>query len=81
VEIKDVGSVSYPGEVISDTTAALEDNPVVFKVDTGGDVTVIGMTVLKNLKGFALTPATRRLEGPDGNELKIVGQFKTVSAA
>jgi len=48
--MQDAGGVSYLGEVKSDTTAAwvvtlaVDDNPVAFKVDTGADVTVIGVS-------------------------------------
>jgi len=50
--MQDVGGVSYLGEVKPDATAAwvvtlgVQDKPVVFKADTGADVTVIGVIIL-----------------------------------
>ena len=45
-------------------TLHLNDKPVLFKIDTGADVSVIPEAVFKQLQGVTLNPADRRLIGP-----------------
>ena len=58
-----------------EVTLYLNTKPVLFKIDTGADVSVIPETVFKQLQGVTLNPADRRLIGPGQNQLEVLGQF------
>ena len=58
-----------------EVTLQLNGTPVLFKIDTGADVSVIPEPVFKQLKGVTLNPPKRRLIGPGQNQLTVVGQF------
>jgi len=56
-------------------TLDVESTPVHFKIDTGADVTVLGLPTFLKLSNVTLTPPDGRLEGPDGNAVNIAGKF------
>ena len=56
-------------------TLDVENTPVHFKIDTGADVTVLGLPTFLKLSNVTLTPLDRRLEGPDGSALNVAGKF------
>ena len=69
--LSDTVDKNNPWEV----TIHLNGEPVLFKIDTGADVSVIPETVFKQLPGVSLNPPNRRLVGPGQNQLKVSGQF------
>ena len=69
--LSDTADKNNPWEV----TIHLNGEPVLFKIDTGADVSVISETVFKQLSGVSLNPPNRRLVGPGQNQLKVSGQF------
>lgn len=52
----------------------VENHPVLFKVDTGADETVIPEDLFRSLfKDPTLNPPRRQLQGPDGRRLHVLG--------
>ena len=58
-------------------TATLKVNQqeVVFKLDTGAEVTAISETVYKSLDNISLQKPTRSLVGPAQHKLQVLGEF------
>ena len=50
---------------------------MVFKIDTGAEVSAISKEVFKELRGLKLHKPSRILYGPAQQTLKVLGQFKT----
>ena len=63
---EDVNSMRY-------VTFHVNKHDVTFKIDTGADVTVIGLAACKRL-GLELKPFTRTLQGPNGVKLEVLGR-------
>ena len=62
-------------------TLQLNGQPVTFKMDTGADVTVIPMSVLRRQRETkTLYPAQKRLHGPNNQELPVRGCLKATLA-
>ena len=62
-------------------TLQLNGQPVTFKMDTGADVTVIPMGVLRHQRETkTLYPAQKRLHGPNNQELPVRGCLKATLA-
>ena len=62
-------------------TLQLNGQPVTFKLDTGADVTVIPMGVLRRQREKTkLYPAQKRLHGPNNQELPVRGCLKATLA-
>ena len=68
--LSDTADKNNPWEV----TIQLNGEPVLFKINTGADVSVIPETVFKQLPGVSLNP-NRHLVGLGQNQLKVSGQF------
>eukprot|EP00731_Ephydatia_muelleri_P011914 Em0006g808a len=62
-------------------TLQLNEQPVIFKLDTGADVTVIPMGVLRRQREKTkLYPAQKRLHDPNNQELPVRGCLKATLA-
>ena len=53
----------------------LNNHPILFKLDTGAEVTAVSEKVFANLKNTKLQKASRILLGPARQKLDILGQF------
>ena len=58
-----------------EVTLFLNNKSVLFKIDTGVDVSVIPESVFKQLQGVTLNPPDHRLIGPSQNQLEVSGHF------
>ena len=56
-------------------TLSLNGQPVVFKIDTGADVTVIPTNILNTIPNVTLKTPTRTLSGANRKTLQVKGQF------
>lgn len=53
----------------------INDKPVIFKLDTGVEVTAITETTLAKLGYVKLIPVTKPLCGPDRKPLNVIGRL------
>ena len=60
-----------------EVTLILNGVPVLFKIDTGADVSAISESVFKQLKDATLFHSDRHLSGPSQYQLQVSGKFTT----
>ena len=70
--VTDTNDKNNPWEV----TLHLNGKPVLFKIDTGTNISVIPEAVVSELQEVTLHPANHRLIGPGQNQVEVSGQFK-----
>ena len=58
-----------------EVTLILNGVPVLFKIDTGADVSAISESVFKQLKDVTLVHSDRHLSGPSQYQLQVSGKF------
>ena len=58
-----------------EVTLILNGVPVLFKIDTGADVSAISESVFKQLKDVTLVHSDRQLSGPSQYQLQVSGKF------
>ena len=58
-----------------EVTLILNGVPVLFKIDTGADVSAISESVFKQLKYVTLVHSDRHLSGPSQYQLQVSGKF------
>ena len=56
-------------------TIDINGQPVMFKLDTGAEVTAVTQETLTKLGDVVLKPATKSLCGPDRKPLKVLGKL------
>jgi len=56
-------------------TIDINCQPVMFKLDTGAEVTAVTQETLTKLGNVELKPATKSLCGPDRKPLKVLGKL------
>ena len=56
-------------------TIDINGQPVMFKLDTGAEVTAVTQETLTKLSNVVLKPATKSLCGPDRKPLKVLGKL------
>ena len=57
-------------------TLHLNSKPLLFKINTGADCSIIPEAVFSQLQGMTLHPVDHCLIGPGQNQLEVSGQFK-----
>ena len=70
-----LGAVSTGTEPPWTTTLTLEGKPLVFKLDTGAEVSAISEQVFCTLPGVKLGKSSIVLYGPARQNLNVLGQF------
>ena len=81
VELSDSEEDTFLGAVNSDrgtvwrTNVKLQGREIVFKMDTGAEVTVISDSVYHTLNNVRLEESSRSLYGPAHQSLEVMGQF------
>ena len=71
-----LGAVGNSNKTSWITKIRLQGTEVVFKVDTGAEVTVISEEAYKNLRGTKLQTPSKTLYGPSHQKLEVVGVFE-----
>ena len=73
--------VTYLSAIVSEKDSCwtvnieINGNPMIFKLDTGAEVTAITESTLAKLGNVKLSPVTKSLRGPDRKPLNVIGRL------